>query len=160
MITTAPNANQQTLYNRRVLPAFSKAPRITHDEVHGYAGAMQGAQPDRVFHILQKGKMFDLIWEIDGYSIKDEVNNKMLWTLHLICPTCDRPLKLDSEKKAIHISEVGLEVEAFRCTWPGDFGSHMCSFETGIVLPGRSDRIIGVDGYAGPVKVDGVFRKA
>jgi len=79
------------------------------------------------------------------------------WRLHLICPICEKGLTIESEKKAINVSDRGLEVEGFRCRWPGDFGSPMCKFAAGVRLPRDGERVVPVDNDPRPRRIDGVF---
>lgn len=134
-------------------------PTVRPDEVKGYMGQSAAAAPDRRFHVLENARDAVYIWEIDGYRAIEK-DGKVHWRLHMICPRCDRSLTIVSTKKPLEVREGpngGLEVEAFQCSWPGDFGSPCCSFAAGIRLPRGSERVQGVDGGTQPFRIDGVL---
>jgi len=151
VIDGTPARDHRPVYLRR-------APKLTPTEVHGFTIGSQ-ARPDRVFHVLQRGPTFDTVWEVEGYCAKEPETGRALWRLILVCPTCDRSLTIDSQKKAIEVDS-GLEVEPFSCSWPGDFGQSQCAFSAGIRLPKGEGPLVGVDGLAIPVRIDGVFVRA
>jgi hypothetical protein len=134
-------------------------PKVTPGEVRGMLGHAP-AQPDRVFLVLEsRTDGPDRVWEVDGYCIRDEAERKERWRIHFICPHCDRGLTLDSEKKKMDITERGIEVEPFRCSWHGDFGALLCTFCVGIRLPKSQDEAV-VRCDEDPTRtrrIDGVF---
>lgn len=140
------------------LQAMRLPTKIQPNEVRGFLGGSEADPPDRKFNVLDIGTQFDCVWELDGYRLVDEVNHKELWKIHLVCPKCQQLLTIDSEKKAIYVTEDGLEVEEFRCSWAGDFGGQ-CTFTAGIVLPGGKDKIVVTEG-GHRRRIDGVFKHA
>jgi hypothetical protein len=139
--------------------SFNQSPIIKPDEVKGFMGHKEAEEPTRRFYVLEKrSDSEDRIWELDGYMVKDGANNKELWAIHMVCPRCDKTSTIKSEKKAIHVTDAGLEVEPFRCAWPAEFGGQ-CAFTAGIVLPGGDDQVVLTrDGVRR--RIDGVFKRA
>lgn len=131
-----------------------RSPIVRPDQVRGMLGHAPTERPTRRFHVVDPRGRLDVVWEVDGYLSKGE-GGKPVWLLHLICPKCDRLLSIRSDRKAIEVGDWYLEVEEFRCSWSGDFGSLTCGFAAGIVKP--TERIIITD--QGPRQIDGVFRR-
>jgi hypothetical protein len=129
-----------------------RSPVVRPDQVRGVLGGTPSERPTRRFHIVDVRGRLDVVWEVDGYLSKG-ADGRPVWLLHLICPQCDRLLSVRSDRKAVEVGEGYLEVEEFRCTWSGDFGSPQCGFAAGIVKP--KERIIVTD--QGPRQIDGMF---
>jgi len=133
---------------------------VRPDHVGGMLGRAE-VQPDRLFLVLEPRKDGpDRVWEVDGFCVKDQVNNRVHWKLHFLCPICESGLTLDSTKKAMEIHDGrGLEVEEFRCAWKGDFGSRLCEFRAAIRLPKAKDEAIVRCDHdpLNPRRIDGVF---
>ncbi|MFH1645994.1 MAG: hypothetical protein ABIB11_06195 [Candidatus Omnitrophota bacterium] len=124
-------------------------PIFKPDEIKGCYGNV-GRTPDRYFYILYGEEVL----ECDGYKIGDN------WSILLICPVCKGELKIDSIKKHMQMDERGLELaETIKCSWPGDFGQHECTFCVALEPPRKTeDKIVVVNGRK--VKIDAVAKKA
>lgn len=133
-------------------------PIITPHEVKGFMGHVP-TQPDRVFLVLDDTPSHEVLWEVDGYVIRDQVDNVEHWTIHLICPNCGNTLTIKSEKKQLQVSDEGLEVEEISCPWPGDFGQATCTFKAALEKPPANRRIVR-DNNGVRRKVDAIFRRA
>lgn len=133
-------------------------PIVRPDEVRGFMGN-QESRVDRVFRVLEEASTEDRVWFIDGYKLVDGNTGQIHWKLVLVCPVCDRTLALESQKKPMELDRDGLQVEEFRCTWPGDFGSPQCNFAAAIVKPPRGKHQFRTsDGVLH--RIDGLFRRA
>jgi uncharacterized protein YbaR (Trm112 family) len=129
------------------------------DEVKGFMGHQQVARPDRLFYVLEETPNHELLWEMDGYVVRDAVEGVERWTIHIVCPQCRNTLTIKSEKKQLRVSKDGLEVDEFACTWPGDFGSPTCGYRAALVLPPGDKRVVR-DHNGVKRRVDAMFRRA
>jgi len=134
-------------------------PKFNPGEIRGMAGNIE-IPPDRRFFILEnRSDAPDRVWQAEGYCVRDGTNGRENWKIHMICPRCDRGLTLDSMKKEVSITAKGIESEAFRCAWHGDFGSLLCTFMVGIRLPkNENEALVRCDeDPEHPRRIDGVF---
>jgi hypothetical protein len=139
--------------------ARTTKPIVTPNEVKGVLGHSVTNPPDRIFYILEETASHELLWEVDGYLIKDGKTGREHWNIHLICPKCRNANTIKSEAKQLQVTAEGLEVEPFRCAWPGEFGSPECGYRAALVLPPKNKRITH-DQHGLQRRVDAMFKQA
>jgi len=132
----------------------SYTPIMRPNEVKGFLGRSE-TRPDRIFYVLDVTSRWEFLWELDGYVIRSPQGD--LWTIHLICPKCRNTLTIKSESKAMHVTEEGLEIDEFCCTWPAEFGG-ICTMHAALVLPRGGQRTQPTQ--QGIKRVDAVFKYA
>ena len=116
------------------------------------------AKPTRLFYVTDFTPSHEIVYEIDGYCIKDGKTGRDLWTLHIVCPNCRKNLTIECTKKALEIPSESLAVECFRCTHPAEFGG-ICSFQEAIEPP-KGNQKTTYDEHGRRIRVDGVYRRA